>query len=432
MKFRKAAALLLVLVVFAALPLSAGAKTWETEDFTAEVPDDLYQFSLDTPVGDPAWALAGIAEPAQKLEEYTKMNAIANFVSKDGKLSILAMKKESDYSKQIYNFGEATAEEQQEVLEKLSSTDSDKFQVDRSIYEGGELPFFRIKIDGEVDDGTTHHELIYGTMVNGAAYTFDIYGGQEDIPQDHIAILEEILNTVHFTNVLPKSDNTLTQEDLVKTVGLLVLLLAVIVTPFIYFPLKSKADKRKKAKLAQQLEEYRKTHGNDDTLSGNMRFANSTDCTREAIKSFSIFHAYIKNIGSLIIGAVLSLVTVIITFTLDSEWWMKLLAVGIVVYYGYKIFSTPTNIEKVQRKVYDRGTSSTAIYAFYDEAFRVSGVQSASVYPYFQITDVRKHGHYVYLYYGPDNAYMVDQFGFKLGEYEDFLKFISEKTGKKL
>ena len=50
-------------------------------------------------------ALAGIAEPAQKLEEYTKMNAIANFVSKDGKLSILAMKKESDYSKQIYNFG---------------------------------------------------------------------------------------------------------------------------------------------------------------------------------------------------------------------------------------------------------------------------------------------------------------------------------------
>ncbi len=77
-----------------------------------------------------------------------------------------------------------------------------------------------------------------------------------------------------------------------------------------------------------------------------MRFANSTDCTREAIKSFSIFHAYIKNIGSLIIGAVLSLVTVIITFTLDSEWWMKLLAVGIVVYYGYKIFSTPTNIEK--------------------------------------------------------------------------------------
>ena len=111
---------------------------------------------------------------------------------------------------------------------------------------------------------------------------------------------------------------------------------------------------------------------------------------------------------------------------------MKLLAVGIVVYYGYKIFSTPTNIEKVQRKVYDRGTSSTAIYAFYDEAFRVSGVQSASVYPYFQITDVRKHGHYVYLYYGPDNAYMVDQFGFKLGEYEDFLKFISEKTGKKL
>lgn len=54
------------------------------------------------------------------------------------------------------------------------------------------------------------------------------------------------------------------------------------------------------------------------------------------------------------------------------------------------------------------------------------------MFPYFQIVDVRKHGHYIYLYYGPENAYMVDQFGFSKGEFSDFVKFISEKTGKKL
>ena len=76
----------------------------------------------------------------------------------------------------------------------------------------------------------------------------------------------------------------------------------------------------------------------------------------------------------------------ICSFALDADWWIKLLAVGIVVYYGYKIFNMPHTLEKVQRKVFDRGVSSTAHYAFYDEAFRVSGVQSASMFPYFQIT----------------------------------------------
>ena len=54
------------------------------------------------------------------------------------------------------------------------------------------------------------------------------------------------------------------------------------------------------------------------------------------------------------------------------------------------------------------------------------------MFPYFQIVNVRKHGHYIYLYYGPENVYMVDQFGFSKGEFSDFVKFISEKTGKKL
>ena len=122
----------------------------------------------------------------------------------------------------------------------------------------------------------------------------------------------------------------------------------------------------------------------------------------------------------------------VVAFALDADWWVKLLAVAIVVYYGYKVFNMPHALEKIQRKVYDRGVSSTAHYAFYDEAFRVSGIQSASVFPYFQIIDVRRHNHYIYLYYGPENAYMVDQYSFTLGEFYDFVKFISEKTGKKL
>ena len=82
------------------------------------------------------------------------------------------------------------------------------------------------------------------------------------------------------------------------------------------------------------------------------------------------------------VGALLCLVTLVISFLVDAEWWLKLLTFGVVVYYGYKIVSAPHTLEKIQRRVFDRGVSSTAHYAFYDEAFRVSGVQSASVFPY--------------------------------------------------
>ena len=63
----------------------------------------------------------------------------------------------------------------------------------------------------------------------------------------------------------------------------------------------------------------------------------------------------------------------------------------------------------------------------------IFSIQRSSGYPvpYFQITDVRRRGQYLYLYYGPDNAYMVDQYGFTQGEFEEFQQFIREKTGKK-
>ena len=241
-----------------------------------------------------------------------------------------------------------------------------------------------------------------------------------------------IVESITFSEILEKPETTVDTSDIVTTISLLVLLVLVILIPAVYFPIKSKRDKKLKARLADQLTAYHKEHGDNETILGDMLFANSTDCTKEAIHTFALYQSYIKNVGSLVIGAFLCLATLLCSFALDADWWIKLLAVGIVVYYGYKIFNMPHTLEKVQRKVFDRGVSSTAHYAFYDEAFRVSGVQSASMFPYFQITDVRRHSHYLYLYYGPDNAYLVDQFGFSVGEWEDFVKFISQKTGKKL
>ena len=424
--FRVTAALL----VFAAVSLTAGASTWETEDFTAQVPDGFYEFNRETPVNDPAWALAGVADPSAKLQEYSEMGALANFVSEDGTLSILAMKKESGYSQQVFSLQEIGEEERAEVLSRLSQTEGDQFTVESGYHTGGQVPFFYLDLSGVIEGDTPHHELIYGTIVNGAAYTFDIYGGEKEITEEQREILLGIVDSLRFRELLPIPEYELTAWSVIQFVLLILVLAAVVVTPFIYIPIRKKSEKKKKAHLASLLEEYRKTH-TDEQVAKELRFSNTTECTKETIHTFSLYHVYLKNLPSLLLNSALCILAVGVTFLLDSAWWMKLVAVGVTVYFVYKAFTNPTTVERIQRKAFQRGPSQLAVYSFYEEGFRVAGIQSAAIYPYFQLTAVRKYGRYFYLYYGPDNVYILDREGFKTGDAESFFAFLREKTDKK-
>ena len=428
---RKWTAALLALMLVLALPFSAAAETFSNDDFSLTYPDGMYLFTLSTSVDDPSWALAGIADPQSELQTMQDMSGIAQLVSEDGSTTILVQQQESSQTRQIFNLATLSEEDQQSFLDGVMQTKTEDITIEKSYLDVGGQLFYRLLVDGS-HEGQEYHELVYATIVNGFTLGFNLPGGDESITQEQDDLLLSIVQSVTFPEILEKPASTFTPESLAITLMLLVLLVLVVLVPIVYLPIKNKRDKRLKAKLAEQLTEYHKTHGDNDAVQGEMRFVNSTECTKEAIHTFSYYQAYVKNVGSLIIGALLCISAFVVSFALDSEWWIKVLAVGVVVYYGYKIFNMPHALEKIQRRVYDRGVSSTAHYVFYDEAFRVSGIQSASVFPYFQIMDVRKHSHYVYLYYGPENAYMVDQNGFALGQWEDFLKFISEKTGKKL
>ena len=424
-------AALLALVLLLALPLSAAAETFSTEDFTIEIPEGMYQFGPTTSVDDPSWALAGVADPTTKLQTYQDMHGIAELITQDGKTSILIMQNSDDTTQRIFSLRDLSEEELQKFLDGAMQSKSDDITVDKYYIDINGQPFYRLRVDGS-SNGVEYHEVQYATIINGYSLGFDIYGGDETVTQEQEDMLLGIVESITFSEILEKPETTITLQDYVVVAAVLVLLVMVILVPVVYVPIRNRKEKRLKAKLAEQLTQYHKDHGTSEKDLGELRFVNSTDCTKEAIHSFSLYQSYVKNLGSLLIGGVLCVAAFIVAFALDAEWWGKLLVVGIVVYYGYKVFSMPHTLEKIQRRVYDRGISSTAHYAFYDEGFRVSGIQSASVFPYFQIVDLRRHGHYLYLYYGPENAYMVDKFTFSLGQYEDFVKFISEKTGKKL
>ena len=269
------------------------------------------------------------------------------------------------------------------MLEELLQSNSESLTLDKSWFPVGDYLFYRVQLDlvPTGDEGTQTqelHELIYGTIINGYALNFHLFGNADPIEPEEARALEELVGSIQFTQVLDKPEADM--ANLRNSLLLLGLMLAAVVAPLIYVPLKNKSDKKKKAQLAEQLSEYHKTHGPNE-VEGQPLFANDTDCTKEAIHHFSMYQALVKNMGELIFGALTCVIMVSAAFLIDSEWWMKLAAVAVSGYYAYKLAFMPTSIEKIQRKVYGRGPSQTAHYVFYPEAFRVSGIQAASVVP---------------------------------------------------
>lgn len=415
---------LMAFALAALMPLTAYAEQWVGVDFSFEAPEGLYRLGPNMDENDPAWALAKISDPSSKLKEYQDMGVLVNFLSEDGKTDIVLMQKESDQAKQVFDIRMLDEDGRASFLEKLASTENEDVTLEKGWYENGSgLLFYRLKIDmaGEQE----MHELIYGTIMNGYSLNMDIHTVDAGMSQEQMDIVQGMVESMVFTNIQEKPPED--PSNAIYTLLLMLLMIAAVVCPLVYMPVKNKRDKKKKAQLTERLSEFHKTNGKD-TAHGEAAFVNMTDCTREAIRRFSYYQSFVKNIGEVIFGVLLCAVTVCGAFLIDAVWWMKLAAVAVTVYYAYKLIAMPGAVEKIQTKVHSQGMSKTAHYSFYPDVFRVSGIQSANVVPYFQITDIRKCGQYLYLYYGPDNAYMVDAYGFAKGEAGEFEKFIREKT----
>lgn len=427
MKPKKTAAALFAVLLCLSLCLTASAAEWEEEDFTFTVPEEfVYSFHQGTPVSDASWALAGISDPSSQLQEYQERGILADLYTEDG-ACMKVQRQDNATTESIYNLKELTEEERTAFLENQTDLQDDRLKVSSGYIDVDGQPFFYRRLDGDLEQGEAH-ELQYGTVFNGHSISFATYAEGKPLPQEWVDLLESTVSTVKLTNVLEKPEPE--PVNVALLLSLLGLIVVIIVAPFVYIPIRNKLDKKRKEAMAERLSEYRKTYGEEDSL-GSVRFVNETDCTKEAVHTFSLYHSYGKNLATLLLGGAMCMAAIAAVFLFDLTWWLKLLAVGAGVYYAFKAFNMGNAVEKVQRKVFSRGVSSTARYTFYDNGFRVAGIQSASIYPYFQITGLRRHGHYLYLYYGPDNAYLIDQYGFSQGEFEDFLKFIREKTTSK-
>lgn len=422
----------LLCVLLCAFGLTAMAEEYQAADYTLTLPEELcYTLTPFTDESDTLWALAGVADPASTIDEYQDTGVKAEFFTEDGS-SIKLRESSSDYTEQVYHLSSLSEEELQSFLEeKLPTAQSDDVSITKELRSYGGQTFYRVQIDVNAEDQTAH-ELLLGTIVNGRTLAFDIYSSTAPT-EEQLALLEELASSIQFTYLMPKPEPTETSPWLLAL--LLTVLLAVVIAPAVVVPINRRRSKRKKDEMTRRMEEYRRTHG--DQLTGEVLFTNRTDCTKEMIHAFASYHAYQKNWFSLALGAVLCAGILLAAFLFDLTWWVKLVAAAVTVYYLYQVLNTPRTIERAQTKVFSRGVSETAHYAFYEDGFRVSGIQSGNTFPYLHIVSVKKSGQYLYLYYSPDNMYPIDCYGFAEGEDESlqlaekFEAFLKEKTEQK-
>ena len=165
MKHRWTAALLALALVLA-LPFSAAAETFSTEDFTMEIPEGTYVFTPTTSTEDPNWAMAGVANPESELSTLAEMNGVAELVTEDGETTILVQQQESDQTQAYFNLRYLTEKQQADFLDAIMQSQTDEITVDKYYLDVDGQPFYRIRIDGTYQE-TGYHELIYGTIVNG-------------------------------------------------------------------------------------------------------------------------------------------------------------------------------------------------------------------------------------------------------------------------
>ena len=229
MKHRWTAALLALALVLA-LPFSAAAETFSTEDFTMEIPEGTYVFTPTTSTEDPNWAMAGVADPTTKLQTYQDMHGIAELITQDGETSILIMQKQTDTTESIFSLRDLSEEDKEEFLDGTMQSKSEDILVEKYYIDVNGQPFYRLRVDGS-PEGMEYHEVQYATIINGYSLGFGIYGGDETVTQEQEDMLLGIVESITFSEILEKPETTITLQDYVVVAAVLVLLVLVILIP---------------------------------------------------------------------------------------------------------------------------------------------------------------------------------------------------------
>ncbi len=443
---KKLFALLAALVFAVLLAMPAGAET-AGERFT--VPDTTFSFVVpegasfihpDLPASDPAWAAANILDITDKQTEMLKDSVAGEIHLPNGRIIGVTTKRSSNFSEIVYNLREADEEMRGQIRDRLTpSGEMENSGGTFSWVDHPQTPFFCLDLFSPLNAFGTEEEMeivyerLYGTIVNGSLIAFDLFPTQDRVSDELDAVLRELVASSEVSEFLPMPSSEMTTQTLVVVCIVLAVLLFLIGT-LIYWLFARKKEKRDKAELGNRLIEYRRSkEGHEEQGDGALRFQNMSECSDDAIKAFSKFHAFRHGMVMPIFTIALAVVSIVLLYCIgsDDSWWMSILLIAIAVYFTYRVCYAPTAMSKTLIRVNSKFKNRNVTFYFYEGDFRITGMQSSSLHPYFQITQFVENGDYFYLYLGIDNAYYIRKDAFSLGEADAFRAFMKDKLGKK-
>lgn len=420
---------LLIAIVFtlAVIPSSqVQAKVQDFSDVNIELtlPDDTIVLTKNTPDTDKGWVSAGIADIKSEKDNMSKMGVKAVFYDPKTKSLIRFLQKQSSQTSKIFNLSLLSEKEKTDFFNSLLATKDENTKTAIEEYPQKEAVFFRYSLEVNKDNSNMT-ELVYGTIVNGYTFSFDIYQSTKSAPIDE-TFMKALVDGTHFTKFLDKAEvEKEVKNSIIRALVEFAVFIVLIVIWLIYRKRKNKKQKLLKDVKGAALSKFyaAKKVREEQNMKEEILFTNRTKYTEQIIKDFCYYNRFLKKIVTWVIMAVLSLVVLVLLSQSKVGFLGCIIAIILIFIF---VYYQGVSVEKVVErtvKSYDKSKGMEAVYTFYEDYFTISGIQYISAFPYLQITEMKQYKDLIYIYLGPDKAFYLKKDGFDKGS-EDFVKFM--------
>ncbi len=420
---------LLIAIVFtlAVIPSSqVQAKVQDFSDVNIELtlPDDTIVLTKNTPDKDKGWVSAGIADIKSEKDNMSKMGVKAVFYDPKTKSLIRFLQKQSSQTSKIFNLSLLSEKEKTDFFNSLLATKDENTKTAIEEYPQKEAVFFRYSLEVNKDNSNMT-ELVYGTIVNGYTFSFDIYQSTKSAPIDE-TFMKTLVDGTHFTKFLDKAEvEKEVKNSIIRALVEFAVFIVLIIIWIVYRKRKNKKQKLLKDVKGAALSKFyaAKKEREEQNMKEEILFTNRTKYTEQIIKDFCYYNRFLKRIVTWVIMAVLSLVVLVLLS--QSKVGLLGCIVAIILIFIF-VYYQGVSVEKVVErtvKSYDKSKGMEAVYTFYEDYFTISGIQYISAFPYLQITEMKQYKDLIYIYLGPDKAFYLKKDGFDKGS-EDFIKFM--------
>ncbi|MGF7145537.1 hypothetical protein HNQ56_003980 [Anaerotaenia torta] len=418
-----------ILLSLAILPApSAQARVQDFSELYLELtlPEDALVLTPNTPNTDETWGKAGIFDVASEKKSMSSMGIKAIFFDPETKTLVRLLQKQSSQTDEIYNLSLISGQEREAFFQSLVETEDETTKATIETVPHEEAIFFRYHLQVTQSD-TTATEVIYGTIVNGYTYSYDIYQSGSTAPIDE-TFIKELVDGTHFTLFLDKAEVEKQRKDAANRLIIqLAALILVIIVWSILVRMRNKKQKVLKSQRSDALARFyaAKRQREESNVKEEVLFTNRTKYSEDVVKDFYQYNHSTKKIKIWITVAIAFLLVLFLLYRSSAGLLGCIIAIVLMFIF---IYYQVINVEKLiarTMKSYDKTKGMVAVFTFYSDYFTLSGIQYISTYPYLQITEIKQHKDYIYLYLGPEKALYLKKDGFE-GDPEACLKLMQE------